>query len=247
MFIIKDLNLRLGQFCLKNVNLKIKKGEYFVLLGPSGAGKTVLLETIAGRYKPVSGEILFNGKNLIPLLPEERKIGFVYQQYELFSHMTARENIIFGLKIRKQSNDIIVKKLKNLVELLNIGHLLERYPKNLSGGEQQRVALARAFIISPDILLLDEPMSALDPVTKSKLLRELKEIHDLYNFTVIHVTHDINEALYLFDEKLGIMNDGEIVQTGDPIKMIKSPKDSLVSDFLNLELGKRRYENFEVL
>lgn len=243
MFVIRDLNLYLGQFCLKNINLKIKNGEYFVLLGPSGAGKTVLLETIAGRYKPKSGEIYYNGINLVPLLPEERRIGFVYQQYDLFNHMTVRENIVFGLKIRDKSNDIIAKKLNNLVELLNIEHLLERYPQNLSGGEQQRVALARAFIISPDILLLDEPLSALDPLTKDRLLKELKEIHDLYKFTVIHVTHDISEALYLFDEKLGIMNDGKIVQVGDPIKMIKSPKCSLVVDFLSSELEKR-HESF---
>lgn len=235
MLVIQNLSVQLGRFSLKDINLKLDEGEYFVLLGPSGAGKTALLETLAGRYKPSCGDICFNGKSLLPLLPEERKIGFVYQNYELFPHMTVEENIIFGLKIRNHRKEEIKQKLENLAELLKIDHLLKRYPQNLSGGEQQRVALARAFIISPDILLLDEPMSALDPITKNDLLNELKRIRNMFKLTVIHVTHDLSEAMYLKDQKIGIMYNGRLVQTGDPQEILKNPKTSFVSSFFETE------------
>ncbi|MEY8416915.1 ATP-binding cassette domain-containing protein [Tissierella praeacuta] len=211
MLEIKDIKLKLGRFALNNIDLKINIGEYFVILGPSGAGKTVLLETIAGLYTPDKGYILYNKDDMVLLPPEKRDIGFVYQDYELFPHMTVEDNIIFGLKIRKIDKSIIAEKLYKLVSMLKIEHLLKRYPSKLSGGEKQRVALARAIIISPKILLLDEPLSALDIMIKPTLQQEIKNIHKEFVPTIIHVTHDIDEAIFLAD-RIGIMNDGNLLK-----------------------------------
>ncbi|MBU5257556.1 ABC transporter ATP-binding protein [Tissierella praeacuta] len=211
MLEIKDIKLKLGRFALNNIDLKINIGEYFVILGPSGAGKTVLLETIAGLYTPDKGYILYNKDDMVLLPPEKRDIGFVYQDYELFPHMTVEDNIIFGLKIRKMDKSIIAEKLYKLVSMLKIEHLLKRYPSKLSGGEKQRVALARAIIISPKILLLDEPLSALDIMIKPTLQQEIKNIHKEFVPTIIHVTHDIDEAIFLAD-RIGIMNDGNLLK-----------------------------------
>ncbi len=211
MLEIKDIKLKLGRFALNNIDLKINIGEYFVILGPSGAGKTVLLETIAGLYTPDKGYILYNKDDMVLLPPEKRDIGFVYQDYELFPHMTVEDNIIFGLKIRKMDKSIIAEKLYKLVSMLKIEHLLKRYPSKLSGGEKQRVALARAIIISPKILLLDEPLSALDIMIKPTLQQEIKNIHKEFVPTIIHVTHDIGEAIFLAD-RIGIMNDGNLLK-----------------------------------
>ncbi len=210
MLKIKDLNLNLGKFNLKNLNLNIGLGEYIVILGSSGSGKTVLLETIAGLYTPSQGKIIYKDKDMTSLEPENRDIGFVYQNYELFPHMTIEENICFGLKIRRKPKYYIKEKLDKLVDMLKIGHLLERYPSKLSGGEKQRVALARALIISPRILLLDEPLSALDMIIKLDLQKEIKKIHRELKPTIIHVTHDIEEALFLAD-KIAIMKDGKLI------------------------------------
>lgn len=236
MLSVKRLNLKLGEFQLGDINLDVKYDEYFVLLGPSGSGKTVLLETLAGRYKPLDGEIYFNSSNLSNLCPEHRNIGFVYQQYELFSHMTVEQNIVFGLKIRKVDKKTIISKLNDLAELFDIQHLLKRYPYNLSGGEKQRTALARALIISPDILLLDEPLSALDPLNKELLIAEFKKIHSRFKTIIVHVTHDVKEALYLAD-KIGIMNNGRILHIGTKEEM----KESDCSYFSNIiEIESRR-------
>ncbi|CAK7028771.1 molybdenum ABC transporter ATP-binding protein [Tissierella sp. P1] len=211
MLEIKNIQLRLGRFALNNIDLKINLGEYFVILGPSGSGKTVLLETIAGLYRPDSGNILYNKNDITLLPPEKRDIGFVYQDYELFPHMTVEDNIIFGLKIRGMNKKIILEKLYKLVSMLKIEHLLKRYPNKLSGGEKQRVALARAIIISPKILLLDEPLSALDIMIKPTLQQEIKNIHKEFKSTIIHVTHDIEEAIFLAD-RIGIMSDGNLLK-----------------------------------
>ncbi|MCQ4922446.1 ATP-binding cassette domain-containing protein [Tissierella carlieri] len=211
MLEIKNIQLKLGRFVLNNIDLKINLGEYFVILGPSGSGKTVLLETIAGLYTPDSGKILYNKNDIILLPPEKRDIGFVYQDYELFPHMTVEDNIIFGLKIRGMNKKIISEKLYKLVSMLKIEHLLKRYPNKLSGGEKQRVALARAIIILPKILLLDEPLSALDIMIKPTLQQEIKNIHKEFKSTIIHVTHDIEEAIFLAD-RIGIMSDGNLLK-----------------------------------
>lgn len=228
MLEIKKLQLTLGKFTLNSLDLKIELGEYFVILGPSGSGKTVLLETIAGLYNPNNGSILYDKEDMVVFPPEKRDIGFVYQNYELFPHMTVEDNIVFGLKIRRKKKEDIAEKLKELVSILKIEHLLERYPRKLSGGEKQRVALARALIISPRILLLDEPLSALDMMIKSELQKEIKNIHSKLRPTIIHVTHDLEEALFLGD-RIGIMRDGNLLE----ILEVKNMKGTLDKSFIS--------------
>ncbi len=243
MITIKNLNKKIGFFELKNINLEIKKGEYFVILGPSGTGKTMLLETIAGLQKINSGHIYFGKKLMNCIEPEERKVGMVYQDYMLFPHMTVKENILFGANLRNIKN--IEDKMKNLLKNLSIEALANRSIKNLSGGEQQRVALARTLMTEPEILLLDEPLSALDSHTKTKVQNQLKEIHRMYQMTTLHVTHDFNEAIHLAD-RIAIINDGKIIQSGKPEIIFQQPKNAFVASFLgskNLFKGKVQTKN----
>lgn len=244
MLEIKDIQLKLGQFTLDYINIKIELGEYFVILGPSGSGKTVLLETIAGLYIPAKGEIYYNDENITLFPPEKRNIGFVYQNYELFPHMTVEENITFGLRIRKINKEIISKKLHNLVSMLKISHLLKRYPDKLSGGEKQRVALARALIISPKILLLDEPMSALDMMTRLTLQQEIKNIHKEFNSTIVHVTHDIEEAMFLAD-RIGIMDNGRLIQVSKTEDIFNGANSLFLETFLKIQ--KKRWDKDGIL
>ncbi|WZL73881.1 ATP-binding cassette domain-containing protein [Clostridiaceae bacterium 35-E11] len=233
MLNVEHVYKTLGKFQLKDVNFQIRKGEYFVILGPTGTGKSVVLETIAGMYKPDCGHIYFHGNILDTLYPEDREIGFVYQDYLLFPHLSVKENIIFGLKRKKCSKKEIEEKLCEMVSNFQIQHLLERNPKNLSGGEQQRVAVARALITSPKILLLDEPLSALDPSTKKKFIRMLKNIHEKTESTIIHVTHDFHEAFALAD-RIAVMKDGTIVQIGTPHEVFSKPNSKFVSNFVGV-------------
>lgn len=209
MIEIRNLSVKITGFELHDINLSLKRGDYFVVLGKSGAGKTVLLETIAGRYPPSSGKILLDGDNLIDLEPEDRQIGFVYQDYWLFSHMTVRENIDFPLKMRNVDRKQRSIAYQTMVKILQIEELENRYPKNLSGGEKQRVALARALLVHPKVLLLDEPLSALDYSTKFEMKKVLKNIHQQFKPIIIHVTHDLDEALY-FSNTVGIIKNNTI-------------------------------------
>lgn len=177
MIEIKDLCVDLGSFLLKDINFDVQDGEYFVLLGPTGAGKTVLLESIAGLNPIKSGQIRFNGRDVTFLSPERRNIGFAYQDHVLFPHLSVHDNIAFGLMRRRKPRGEIEDAIAQVAELFGITHLLERKPAFLSGGESQKVALSRALAIKPDLLLLDEPLSAVDPETKEATQRELKEIH----------------------------------------------------------------------
>ncbi|SHI33962.1 ABC transporter [Dethiosulfatibacter aminovorans DSM 17477] len=228
MLEIKNLSLQLNGFKLKNINLEVDDKEYCVLLGPSGSGKTLMLETIAGLHKASKGQVLFNGRNLLEMSPERRGIGLVYQNYELFPRMTVRDNITFGLRIRKKSNETIKSELGKLMDLFRIEHLLDRYPANLSGGEQQRVALARALIISPGILFLDEPLSSLDHLNKELLMNELQRVHRNSGITIIHVTHDLDEAFFLAD-KIGVMTAGELIKTETKKEFINKPRSFLLN------------------
>ncbi len=229
-----NVSKRLGDFSLKNINLSIEDNEYFVILGPTGTGKTVILEVIAGMYKPDQGEVWLNDRNVTNEYPESRNIGFVYQDYMLFPHLNVQENILFALKLKKPSASTTKLKLERIITLLKIGHLLKRCPATLSGGEQQRVAIARALIGEPEVLLLDEPLSALDPRTQEIFQQEFKNIHQQIKTTTIHITHDFNEALILAD-RMGIMCDGEIIQVGRPEEVFQKPRSQFVAEFVGME------------
>lgn len=230
---VKDLWVDLKEFHLRQINLDILDGEYFVVLGPTGAGKTVLLETIAGLYQPRRGHILLDGKDVTSMPPERRGIGFVYQDYVLFPHLSVRGNIAFGLKLRGLDRGTIEERLTAISQLLGIDHLLHRKPDTLSGGEQQRVALARALVVNPRLLLLDEPLSALDQETREVLQRELARLHRELGTTKIHVTHDFEEAVALGD-RIAVMNKGQIVQMGSPEEIFRKPDSEFVARFVGV-------------
>ncbi len=232
MIKIENLSIDLGDFKLKNINLKIQRGEYFSILGPTGCGKTVLLKCVAGIYKPSKGKIIINSEDVTRLPPEKRRIGYVPQDYKLFPHLSVKENIAFGLKLLKNVN--IEEEVEKLLELVGLTALSKKCIKCLSGGEKQRVALARAIATRPRVLLLDEPLSALDKKTRKTLQNELKRIHKETKITTIHVTHDFKEALNLAD-RVAIMNNGQIIQTGEPSKVFKKPNSLFVARFMGAE------------
>ncbi len=221
------------EFSLVNINLEIEKGEYFVILGPTGAGKTLLLETIAGFYFPDSGEVWIERHDVTNLAPEKRRIGFIYQDYSLFPHFTVEENIEFGLKLRK-STDTNRKRMKEIMNWLSISHLAHRYPNTLSGGEQQKVAIARAIAIEPSILLLDEPLAALDLRTRDYLREELRRVKSELGITMVHVTHDQTEAMVLAD-RIAVMMRGRIMQVGTPFEIFNKPQNEEIADFVGVE------------
>ena len=223
-----------GGFSLKDVTFNVEKGEFFVIIGPTGAGKTLILETIAGFYTPNEGRITINNQDVSDLSPENRNVGFVYQDYQLFPHLTVEENISFGLVMQGLSSEEIDGKVSHSMENLKISYLSDRYPRNLSGGERQRVALARALVIEPDILLLDEPLSALDSRTREDMRQEIRRLHDVFGITTVHVTHDQNDALLLGD-RIAVIIDGEIVQVGAPIEVFSEPASLQVAHFTGVE------------
>ncbi|MGI9862472.1 ATP-binding cassette domain-containing protein [Moorella naiadis] len=231
---LSRISKKMGEFQLRDISLEISTGEYFVILGPTGAGKTILLEVIAGMHAPDAGGIWLGEENITAWPPEKRCFGFVYQDYALFPHLNARENIVFGLKNKKLPPGEINRELEAVVSLLGIDHLLRRLPHTLSGGEQQRVALARALIMRPGVLLLDEPLAALDPRTKEALQQELKRLHRLIGTLIIHVTHDFEEALYLGD-RVGVMMGGGLLQVGSPEEIFTRPRTAAVARFIGAE------------
>ncbi len=231
LFSVKNINFKIQDFSLKDISFKVDEGEYFVLLGRSGSGKTLLLESIAGFYD-IDGEIIFNGKDISKLPPESRDIGFVYQDFALFPNLSVKENILFSSKYKKIENKD--ETLKDLVNFLALEELLDRDIKNLSGGEKQRVAIARALFLKPKILLLDEPLSAIDPTFRNSIMKFLKDMHRRYNLTTIHVTHNFREASYLAD-KIAIVMNGEIKQVGEANSVLNSPKSIEVAKFLGFK------------
>lgn len=209
MLAINQLSLNLPKFSLKHISMTVKEGDYCVILGRTGSGKTLLLESIAGRYSNVEGDILMQGLNLNQQRPEARNIGFVYQHYELFDHLSVMGNIAFPLKMARKSKREIAALVSEMLNLLGIEYLKNHRITHLSGGEKQRVALARALILQPKILLLDEPTSVLDYMTRLEMREVLRMIHQRYSPIIIHVTHDISEALMLASH-IGIMKKGEL-------------------------------------
>ena len=230
MISIKNLKVNLGNFLLQGINLDIKPGEYFIILGPTGAGKTVLLEAIAGLYPVLEGEVWIDGREITNQNPEKRGIGIVYQDQVLFPHLSVEENIAFGLKMRKCPKKEIKSRIEAVAEVVGISWLLKRNPVTLSGGERQKVALARALVTEPKVLLLDEPLSALDPETKERMQKELREMHRRVKITIIHVTHDFEEAIAL-GHRVAVLNDGSIVQVGTPPEFLRQPSSEFVARF----------------
>lgn len=230
MIRIRNLCVELGDFTLKNASIDVAKGEYFVIVGPSGAGKTVLLETIAGLYPIRQGQIFLRGKDATDLDPEKRGVSIVYQDYALFPHLSVRDNILFGLRMHRTGEAEMKKAMTLVVDLCDISSLMHRWPATLSGGECQRVALARALCVHPDVLLLDEPLSALDPRTRESMQEELRRLHRTLRVTTLHVTHDFEEAIAL-GERMAVIGDGEVKQVGPPEEIFRRPNSEFVARF----------------
>lgn len=220
-----------GFTAVSDFNLEIKRGEFVTFLGPSGCGKTTTLRMIAGFDIPTEGEILLNGKNITKLPPNERPINTVFQRYALFPHMSIYENIAFGLKLKKMPKHIINKKVKKVLDLVDLEGFENRSVNTLSGGQQQRVAIARAVVNEPQILLLDEPLGALDLKMRKEMQLELKAMHKELGITFIYVTHDQEEALTMSD-KIVVMSEGKMQQIGTPEDIYNEPKNAFVADFI---------------
>jgi ABC-type Fe3+/spermidine/putrescine transport system ATPase subunit len=231
MIEVRDIHKELGEFSLRGVSLRVETGEYFTVLGPTGAGKTVLLECIAGIHKAEKGEVWLEGRNVTHLPPELRRVAYVPQDYVLFPHMSLRANIEFSLTLARVPRDKIDKRVRDLTTMLRIDGLLERRPRTLSGGEQQRGALARALAPEPVLMLLDEPLSALDEGTRAELMPELDRISHELGTTVIHVTHSFEEALELGD-RMALLRAGRIIQTGTPSEVLRRPASEFIARFV---------------
>lgn len=231
---LDGVSKKFGGFEVSDVSLTVKEDEYFVILGPTGAGKTLLLELIAGFHRLDKGRITIDGVDVTDEPPERRNVGYVPQSFTLFPHMKVEENIGFGLRVRGAKRKKMDNVVEETMEVMRISKLKGRLPMTLSGGEQQRVALARALVVRPRLLLLDEPLSALDPRMKDSIRAELKRVHDTFDVTVIHVTHDQLEALVLSD-RIGVMNEGRVVQIGRPRGVFLNPKDAFVAKFVGFE------------
>ncbi|MEA2040230.1 MAG: ABC transporter ATP-binding protein [Thermodesulfobacteriota bacterium] len=234
MIKIENLNIHLNEFNLRDINLNIKENEFFILMGPTGAGKTVLLEAIAGLIPTKSGTISVGNINITKLPPEKRGIGIVYQDQSLFPHLTVLDNITYGLHFHKIDKAQAEKELNRLVNDLNLNHLLRRLPLNLSGGELQRIALARALMVNPRVLLLDEPLSSLDTSFREEIRSGLKRLHKSSDVTFLMVTHDFAEALSLAD-RAAVMNNGKVEQEGTMEDIFKRPHSTFVADFVGMK------------
>lgn len=206
---VRNLRVTRGDFVLEVDELSIRPNEVFAILGSTGSGKTVLMESIAGAYPIKEGSILLDGKDVETLPIQQRHMGILYQDYALFPHMTVRNNIAYGLKRAKVSHVEIEQRVNEMLALFGIEHIAERHPGVISGGESQRTALARALVLEPDILILDEPFSALDPTTKQQMYSMLRDVHEKFDCTIVFVTHDFNEAQTLAD-CVGIILDGRL-------------------------------------
>ncbi len=214
-----------------DVSLEIERGELFFLLGPSGCGKTTVLRLIAGFYAPDAGRILFDDQDVTRTPPHRRNTGMVFQNYALWPHMTVRENVSYGLDLRKVPSSEQRHRVSDALGMVRMGDYEERSPNQLSGGQQQRVALARALVIQPDVVLLDEPLSNLDARLRLEMRDEIRRIHDETGMTMIYVTHDQKEALSMAD-RMAVMNMGEIAQAGDPRSIYTRPASAFVADFI---------------
>ena len=220
-----------GQLILDDLNLSIYENSFVTLLGPSGCGKTTTLRIIGGFETPDKGRVIFDGKDITSLSPNKRQLNTVFQKYALFTHMTVAENIAFGLKIKNKSDSYIKDKIKYALKLVNLEGYENRSPESLSGGQQQRIAIARAIVNEPKVLLLDEPLGALDLKMRQDMQYELKRLKEELGITFIYVTHDQEEALTMSDH-IVVMNQGYIQQEGSPEKIYNEPENAFVADFI---------------
>lgn len=245
---LKNISKSFGDnVILENFDFKVKKDEFLTILGPSGCGKTTILRLIGGFEEPDEGQILFNGEDITNKEAYERRINTVFQKYALFPHMNVFDNIAFGLKIKKMDKKVIKEKVSEVLKLVNLSGFENREIESLSGGQQQRIAIARALVNEPDVLLLDEPLGALDLKLRQAMQIELKRIQKSVGITFIYVTHDQEEALSMSDTVV-VLNNGEIQQMDSPINIYNEPKNAFVADFIgesNIIKG-RMLEDFKV-
>jgi len=216
---------------VNDADLEIERGELITLLGPSGCGKTTTLRMIAGFENPTQGIVELNGNDVSQVPPYERNIGMVFQYFALFPHMTVADNIAFGLKMSGADQAEIDDRIEEVLEMISLPDVGDRYPKNLSGGQQQRIALARSLVVEPDVLLLDEPLSSLDKKLREEMRMEIMRLHRELDVTMVYVTHNQTEALAISD-RMAVMNDGEIRQVGEPMEVYQEPADEFVADFI---------------
>jgi len=216
---------------VKNLNLNISKGEFVTMLGPSGSGKTTTLMMLAGFETPTNGEIFLQSKPISKIPPYEREIGMVFQNYALFPHMTVQENLSFPLEVRKISKSNITDKVKKALDMVELGDFATRFPAQLSGGQQQRVALARALVFEPRLVLMDEPLGALDKNLREQMQYEIKHIHERIEITVVYVTHDQSEALTM-SNRIAVFDDGVVQQLSTPNILYEKPENSFVAQFI---------------
>ncbi len=229
---VRGANKHYGDFAaLDNVDFDVPSGSLTALLGPSGSGKSTLLRAIAGLDEPDTGTITINGRDVTHVSPQRRDIGFVFQHYAAFKHLSVRDNVAFGLKIRKRPKTEIKEKVDNLLEVVGLSGFQNRYPNQLSGGQRQRMALARALAVDPQVLLLDEPFGALDAKVREDLRAWLRRLHDEVHVTTVLVTHDQAEALDVAD-RIAVLNKGRIEQVGSPTDVYDSPANAFVMSFL---------------
>jgi len=229
---VRGANKHYGDFAaLDNVDFDVPSGSLTALLGPSGSGKSTLLRAIAGLDEPDTGTITINGRDVTHVSPQRRDIGFVFQHYAAFKHLSVRDNVAFGLKIRKRPKTEIKEKVDNLLEVVGLSGFQHRYPNQLSGGQRQRMALARALAVDPQVLLLDEPFGALDAKVREDLRAWLRRLHDEVHVTTVLVTHDQAEALDVAD-RIAVLNKGRIEQVGSPTDVYDSPANAFVMSFL---------------
>mgnify|MGYP001194668138 CR=1 FL=1 len=219
------------ELVVKNLNLNISEGEFLTLLGPSGSGKTTTLMMLAGFENPTSGEIFLDSKPISTITPHKRGIGMVFQNYALFPHMTVFENLAFPLRVRKISNEEIDKKINKALSMVSLTTFENRMPNQLSGGQQQRVALARALVFEPRLVLMDEPLGALDKNLREQMQYEIKHIHENIGITVVYVTHDQSEALTM-SNRIAVFNEGKIQQISSPDVLYEKPNSSFVAQFI---------------
>jgi len=245
---IKNITKQFGGFkALDNVTVEVPDGALLALLGPSGSGKTTLLRIIAGLEWPDAGEVLYRGEDVTRTSARERNVGFVFQHYALFRHMSVYENVAFGLRVRKENKRIIDERVRELLHLVRLDGLDRRYPSQLSGGQRQRVALARALAIRPKVLLLDEPFGALDAKVRQELRSWLRRLHEEIHVTSVFVTHDQEEAFEVSD-RVVVMNQGRVEQAGSPAEVFENPANPFVMDFLgNVNVFHARVHNGRAL